>query len=127
MPIKVAMIGAGSIGFTRRLMQDLLTVPELRDTQFAFTDISERNLDMVTQLCRRDIAANRLPATIEATLDRRRAVADADYVKSLQAAGLRVVLWTVNDPKAWAAVVPWGADLLMTDTPAKYQQWLTNR
>ncbi|NPV67378.1 MAG: alpha-glucosidase/alpha-galactosidase [Anaerolineae bacterium] len=80
MPLKVAMIGAGSIGFTRRLMQDLLTVPEFQDTRFAFTDISQRNLDMVTQLCRRDIAANRLPATIEATLDRRRAVADADYV-----------------------------------------------
>jgi glycerophosphoryl diester phosphodiesterase len=54
-------------------------------------------------------------------------IADADYVKSLQAAGLRVVLWTVNDPKAWAAVAPWGADLLMTDTPTKYQQWLANR
>ena len=80
MPIKVAFIGAGSIGFTRRLLQDLLTVPELADTTFAFTDISQQNLDMVTQLCRRDIAHNRLPATIEATLDRRSAVADADYV-----------------------------------------------
>jgi len=28
MPLKIAMIGAGSIGFTRRLMGDLLTVPE---------------------------------------------------------------------------------------------------
>jgi len=27
MPLKIAMIGAGSIGFTRRLMQDLLAVP----------------------------------------------------------------------------------------------------
>ena len=27
MPIKIAMIGAGSIGFTRRLMQDILAVP----------------------------------------------------------------------------------------------------
>ena len=44
---------------------------ELGDTTFAFTDISEHNLDMVTQLCRRDIDANDLPATIEATTDRR--------------------------------------------------------
>lgn len=78
--IKVAMIGAGSIRFTRRLMQDILTVPEFQDTQFAFTDISERNLEKVTQLCQRDIQANDLPATIDATLDRRRALADADYV-----------------------------------------------
>ncbi len=50
MSIKIAMIGAGSIGFTRRLMRDILTVPELQDTEFAFTDISKENLDMVTQL-----------------------------------------------------------------------------
>lgn len=80
MTIKVAIIGAGSIGFTRKLLADILTVPELADTRFAFTDISQRNLDMVTQLCLRDIEANKLPATIDATLDRRRALADADYV-----------------------------------------------
>lgn len=80
MPLKIAMIGAGSIGFTRRLMADLLTVPEFADTRFAFTDLSERNLDMVAQLARRDIAGNGLPATVEATTDRRRAIADADYV-----------------------------------------------
>ncbi len=58
MAIKIAMIGAGSIGFTRRLMQDILTVPELADTEFAFMDISESNLDMVTQLARRDLQAS---------------------------------------------------------------------
>ena len=79
-PLKIAMIGAGSIGFTRRLMQDLLTVPELGDTVFALTDISAPNLDMVTQLCRRDIAGNHLPARVEATADRREAISDADYV-----------------------------------------------
>ena len=47
MPLKIAMIGAGSIGFTRKLMHDVLAVPELADTTFAFMDISERNLDMV--------------------------------------------------------------------------------
>jgi len=74
------MIGAGSIGFTRRLMQDILGVPELQDTVFALTDLSRRNLALVRQLCARDIHANRLPAKIEATTDRRRALADADYV-----------------------------------------------
>src|SRR5262245_60450332 len=80
MGVKIAMVGAGSIGFTRRLMRDVLCVPELQDTTFAFTDISKQNLDMVTQLCRRDIDANRLPARIEATTDRRKAIADSDYV-----------------------------------------------
>jgi alpha-galactosidase len=80
MAIKVAFIGGGSVGFTRRLFRDILTVPELRDTHFAMTDISRRNLDMVVALCRKDIRTNRLPATISATLDRRRALEGADYV-----------------------------------------------
>lgn len=80
MPLKIAMIGAGSVGFTRRLLRDLLSVPELADTHFAFHDLSEHNMDMVTQLCRRDIAANGLAATVEATTDRREALTDADYV-----------------------------------------------
>lgn len=80
MAIKIAMIGAGSIGFTRRLMHDMLAVPELADTTFAFMDISKRNLEMVTQLCQRDIEANHLPATVIATTDQREAIRDADYI-----------------------------------------------
>ena len=80
MPLKIAMIGAGSIGFTRRLMGDLLTVPEFADTTFAFTDINPHNLDMVKQLAERDITGNNLPAQIIATTDRREALKDADYV-----------------------------------------------
>jgi alpha-galactosidase len=80
MSIKISMIGAGSIGFTRRLMRDILAVPELRDTTFAFTDLSARNLEMVTQLCQKDIQSAGLPAKLEATTDRRAAIADSDYV-----------------------------------------------
>ncbi|TME14283.1 MAG: hypothetical protein E6I80_00530 [Chloroflexi bacterium] len=32
MTMKIAMIGAGSIGFTRKLMHDIVAVPELADT-----------------------------------------------------------------------------------------------
>ena len=80
MAIQVTIIGAGSIGFTRKLFRDILTVPELQDTRFAFTDIDRRNLDRVSQLCAKDIRENRLPATLRSTTDRRRAVADADFV-----------------------------------------------
>jgi len=80
MAIRVAFIGAGSIGFTCGLMRDMLCVPELQDTEFRFTDISARNLDMVTQLARRDIVYHKLPATILATTNRRKALEGADYV-----------------------------------------------
>ncbi|MFM8716015.1 MAG: alpha-glucosidase/alpha-galactosidase, partial [Spartobacteria bacterium] len=80
MSLKVAFIGAGSVGFTRTLLTEILCVPEFSDTRFSFTDIDKRNLDMVTQLCRKGIQASKLPATIEATTDRRRALEGADYI-----------------------------------------------
>ena len=80
MPLKVAMIGAGSIGFTRRLMADLLTVPEFADMHFAFHDLSAHNLDLVKQLAERDVRGNNLPATISASTNRRESLDGADYV-----------------------------------------------
>ena len=80
MSFKVTFIGAGSIGFTRMLLRDLLSVPEFCDIKVAFTDINEHNLDMVTQLCQRDIDENGLDIKIESTMDRREAVRGAKYV-----------------------------------------------
>ena len=80
MGCKIAFIGAGSIGFTRKLLSDLLTVPEFSHMEVAFTDINEDNLRMVTSLCQRDIEANGLDIQIQVTLDRREAFRDAKYV-----------------------------------------------
>ncbi len=111
MAIKIAMIGAGSIGFTRRLLGDILAVPELGDTTFAFMDVSQRNLDMVTQLCQRDIAANRLPARIEATTDQRAAIAGADYIIStIRQGGLEAFQMDVDIP------LKYGVDQCVGDT-----------
>jgi len=80
MSLKIAMIGAGSIGFTRRLIADILTVPELGSTHFSLMDINEHNLSMVHQLVERDIMANGLSASVTATTDRREALQNADYI-----------------------------------------------
>lgn len=77
---KLAVIGAGSIGFTRRLVADILTVPEFKNIEIAFTDINPDNLRMVTQLTQRDIDANGLDIKILSTLDRREAFRDAKYI-----------------------------------------------
>lgn len=77
---KVAFIGAGSIGFTRGLLKDILSVPEFQDIDVSFTDINEHNLSMVTQLCQRDIDSNGLSIKIQSTLDRREAFTGAKYV-----------------------------------------------
>jgi alpha-galactosidase len=77
---KITFIGAGSIGFTRKLVADLLTVPELRDVELAFTDINARNLETVARICRADLAANGLATPLHATTDRREALTGAHYV-----------------------------------------------
>ncbi|MCE9614513.1 MAG: alpha-glucosidase/alpha-galactosidase [Lentisphaerae bacterium] len=79
--MKIAIVGAGSIGFTRGIVRDLMCVPELRDhIQFSFTDINARNLDMVYRLCKRDLESNGAKSTVSATTNRRKALTDADYV-----------------------------------------------
>ena len=111
MPLKIAVIGAGSIGFTRKLLQDILTVPELGDTVFAFADISQRNLDMVTRLAERDIAANRMGARIEASVERRRALEGADYVmNTTRIGGLEAFALDVDIP------LKYGVDQCVGDT-----------
>lgn len=78
---KVALIGAGSIGFTRGEVRDILTPPELRDsTEIALTDIDPVNLGKVFQLVKRDFAANGIKSKITATTDRRKALKNANYV-----------------------------------------------
>ncbi|HEV7286062.1 MAG TPA: alpha-glucosidase/alpha-galactosidase, partial [Kaistia sp.] len=79
---KIAIIGAGSVGFTKKLVSDILCVPELREVEFALTDISEHNLTMVRQILDRMVAENKLPTKITATTNRREALTSARYVIS---------------------------------------------
>ena len=74
MAIKIAFIGAGSIGFTRRLLTDILSVPELRDLDVRFMDINEESMSMAAQLCQRDIRENGLDLKITTTTNRREAL-----------------------------------------------------
>ncbi len=111
MSIKIAMIGAGSIGFTRRLMQDVLGVPELADTEFALSDISQTNLDMVATLCKRDIEGNNLPAKVTATTDQREAITGADYVIcTIRQGGLEAFQTDIDIP------LKYGVDQCVGDT-----------
>jgi alpha-galactosidase len=111
MPIKIAFIGAGSIGFTRRLVADLLAVPEFADVEFAFTDINARNLNMVAEICRRDIAANKLKTRITATTSRRAAVKDAKYVfVVVRIGGLEAFVHDIEIP------LKYGVDQCVGDT-----------
>ncbi|MCI3921240.1 alpha-glucosidase/alpha-galactosidase [Paenibacillus sp. TRM 82003] len=111
MSFKIAFIGAGSIGFTRGLLRDLLSVPEFQGIQVAFTDINEHNLDMVTQLCQRDIRENGLTINIQATTDRREALRNAKYVIcTIRVGGLEAFATDVDIP------LKYGVDQCVGDT-----------
>jgi alpha-galactosidase len=111
MSFKVAFIGAGSIGFTRTLLRDLLAVPEFADIEIAFTDIDQANLERVTQLAQRDIKANGLKIKIAATTERRAALAGARYVFSLvRVGGLEAFAQDVEIP------LRYGIDQCVGDT-----------
>jgi alpha-galactosidase len=111
MPVKIAVIGAGSIGFTRALMKDTLSVPELSDAVFAFHDLNGRNLDMITQLAVRDIKANKLKAKVVPTLNRRKALDGAEFVlNTTRIGGLKAFQQDVDIP------LKYGVDQCVGDT-----------
>jgi alpha-galactosidase len=85
--IKVAIIGAGSLTYTRALIRDILTVSELQDTFFSFTDTDPKALDMQVRLAQREIRTNRVPASVEAAPTRRQAIEGANYVINLARVG----------------------------------------
>jgi len=85
--IKIAVIGAGSLTFCQRVVADLMTVPELQDTEFRYMDIDPNGLEMATSLTKKFFKDNDLPATVMATTGQREAITDADYVMSLVRVG----------------------------------------
>ena len=70
MPFKLCIIGAGSVGFTRKLCSDILKVPEFEGIEIALTDISQANLDMIAQILRKMIEVSGLKTKVTATTDR---------------------------------------------------------
>ena len=79
--MKIAFIGAGSVGFTRRLTADILTVPELRDIEICLEDIDAGNLDLIYHVLDQDIKANK-PGSVKLTktTDQKKAIEGAKYI-----------------------------------------------
>jgi alpha-galactosidase len=84
--MKIAFVGAGSVGFTRKMITDILSVPELRDVEISLTDIDNANLEMIYNVLSRDIEANRLSVNgldkvrLGKTTDRRESLAGTKYI-----------------------------------------------
>jgi alpha-galactosidase len=78
--ITVAMIGAGSVVFSKNLTGDILSVPEFKDARIVYMDIDKERLDTAVALCRKQAAAMGCTPTIVGTMDRREALKGADFV-----------------------------------------------
>jgi len=77
---KIAFIGAGSFGFTRDLVRDILSFPALADSTIALMDIDEERLAFIKEAVDKIVAAGNYPAKVIATTDRVEALKDADGV-----------------------------------------------
>ena len=78
--IKVAMIGAGSVVFSKNLTGDILSYPEFRDATLSYMDIDADRLEVGVNLCRKVAEALGANPKIEGTRDRREALRGADFV-----------------------------------------------
>src|SRR6058998_675459 len=78
--IKVAMIGAGSIVFSKNLTGDILSYPEFKNATFSYMDIDADRLEVGGNLCRKVASTLGASPQIEATLDLREALRGADFV-----------------------------------------------
>lgn len=77
---KIAFIGAGSLGFTRGLVRDILTFPLLKDATLSLMDTDPERLEFAHASIQRIVDLGNYPARVEATLDRAEALRGADVV-----------------------------------------------
>jgi alpha-galactosidase len=80
MAARITFIGAGSFGFTRTLVRDLLTHPRLADATLTLMDIDPERLSFIERAVKRIVKEGKYPAKVEATRDRRKALEGADAV-----------------------------------------------
>lgn len=108
---KIAMIGAGSVVFARRLITDILSWPALQHSRLALMDIDPTRLEIITALANRLVTQERLPARFVPTTDRREALDGADYaVVMIQVGGVDLFQHDINVPRKY------GIDQTVGDT-----------
>jgi alpha-galactosidase len=98
-PLKIAMIGAGSVVFAQRLTTDILSWPALQDATIALMDLDAARLELIGALAGRLVREQRLPARITTTTDRRAALDGAGVViVMIQVGGVAAVRPDVEIP-----------------------------
>jgi alpha-galactosidase len=98
---RIAFIGAGSVEFTKNLLGDILSFPELAECEIALHDIDDERLAVAEQMARYTARALGADPTIEVCPDRRRALAGADHaINMIQVGGHPATLLDFRIPAA---------------------------
>ena len=77
---KISLIGAGSVVFARRLLQDIMCVPELSDSTVSLMDTDPERLELMGKFAKKLAIDTGTNINIEVTADRREALAGSNYV-----------------------------------------------
>jgi len=108
---KIAFIGAGSFGFTRGLVRDLLTFPAFQDAEIALMDINPARLESIRLACEKIKAAGKYDCKVTATLSREEALQGADgVVITILCGDTSVWKYDIEIPKKY------GVDINVGDT-----------
>lgn len=83
----ITIIGAGSVEFTRELLGDILSFPELGAVRVVLHDIDTERLETAEAIARATARAAGAQPEVVSTTDRRRALDGADYVINTIAVG----------------------------------------
>ncbi|HZC82794.1 MAG TPA: hypothetical protein VE194_00070, partial [Rubrobacter sp.] len=86
--MKIAFIGAGSVVFTKNLLTDILSFPELHGTTIALHDIDPERLETAGMMARWTSNQLGAAAKVEEHLDRQRALEGADFVVNMVQIGM---------------------------------------
>lgn len=97
--VKIVIIGAGSHVFTRKLVTDFLSFPELREGTITLMDIDNRRLDLAKSFSLRLVEQQGFKTKVEATTVRKDALDGADYViVSIRVGGLEATRLDIEIP-----------------------------
>jgi alpha-galactosidase len=108
---KITFIGAGSFGFTRGLVRDILTFPAFANSTICLMDIDDERLSFIKRAVENIVSAGKYPAKVVATKDRAEALKGADgVVCTILQGGVDVFRSDVEIPKKY------GVDINIGDT-----------
>ncbi|MGB9678310.1 MAG: alpha-galactosidase, partial [Candidatus Ratteibacteria bacterium] len=100
--MKITIIGAGSLGFTKRFILDILSFPELRNFTLALNDIDEERLNLITKWANTLKKQESLKIKILSSTNRKDIMENSDYIiNTIRVGGLEAFELDVSIPRKY--------------------------